>query len=157
MGLQWCCIKRNCWEWEEVKVQVYSLESSQNLSPDFTIITKIIIGNRPTLMNWAFFGLWQSHGCTFRKVTISSQLLINSGLTVTHVDPYLKDSPQPLEISLGVEIQTQDPFILSPPPHYLCQGIRTQHWIGRIRADMWHLMDTVWKYSRMPDSLASIK
>ena len=30
---------------------------------------------------------------------ISSQLPINAGSTVTHVDPYIKGSTQPLEIS----------------------------------------------------------
>ena len=51
------------------------------------------------LLQTELFGLWQSHGRTFRKVTISCRLNINAWSMVTHVDPHFKDSPQPLKIS----------------------------------------------------------
>ena len=54
-------------------------------------ITPLIIGNGPTLTNWAF---WQSRLSILRKVTISSLLPINAGSSVAHVELYFEVSSQ---------------------------------------------------------------
>ena len=55
------------------------------------------MGNGPTL-TIELFGLWQSQGRTFVKVTISSQLPINAGSSAAHVEPYFKAAPATFEI-----------------------------------------------------------
>ena len=75
-------------------MRVYSLESSQNLSPDFTIITFTDHWKRPHSYKLSFLDYGIHKEARFRKVKISSQLPINAGWSAAHVEPYFKVSPQ---------------------------------------------------------------
>ena len=66
--------------------------SSQNFSPDFTI-PPLIIGNSPTLTNWAFWIMLVTR-TRVRMVIISSQLPIYAELMAAHVEPYYNVSPE---------------------------------------------------------------
>ena len=68
-------------------MRVYSLESSRNLSPDFTIITFADHWKWPHSYKLSFLDYGIHKEARFRKVTVSAQLSINAGLTETHVDP----------------------------------------------------------------------
>ena len=63
----------------KVKVRVYSLESSQNLPPNFTFITFADHWKRPHSYKLRFLDYGIHKEARFRKVTISSQLPINAG------------------------------------------------------------------------------
>ena len=73
------------WTWVlrkgKVKLWGHSLEQVE------TIVTLLIIRKGPSL-TLELFGLWQSQGHTFRKVTLSSLLPINTGSLAAHVEPY---------------------------------------------------------------------
>ena len=80
----------------KVKVRVYSLESSRNLSPDFTIITFTDHWNLETapLLQLSFLDYGIHKEARFRKVTVSTQPPINAGWSAAHVESYFKVSQQ---------------------------------------------------------------
>ena len=112
---------------KKVKAQVYSLDQVKT-----SLLTSQLPHwslERAPLVQVELFGLWQSQGHTFHKVTISSQLPINARSSAAHVEPYFKDSLQFWNLAQSCD-SNADPFDLEPPPQP--PGLRIAHILSRV-------------------------